>query len=137
MASLLEGPGGFLDAAQNKAWAGTVPRKPQDLEKASTSKKPRLSPKNGSLSCNAGNPWWKDYDKSLEHSPLEMWWSTDEKNIKMDGKNFASRCYHRVDAVSRSLAQTAHKDALKFAALKIGTVEPPSQRSKAKKGAKQ
>ena len=59
------------------------------------------------------------------------------KKIEMDGKNFASRCYHRVDAVSRSLAQTAYKDALKFAALKIGTVEPPSQRSKAKKGTKQ
>ena len=137
LASLLEGPGGFLEAAQDNAWAAAiVPSKPQNLEKVS--KKPRVGPKNGSLSCCEGKPWWKVYDKSLEHSPLEMWWDTDEKKkIKMDGKNFASRCYHRVDAVSRSLAQSAHQDALKFAALKIGTVEPSSKRSKTKKGLKQ
>ena len=114
-------------------------KKMKEVEKKEKdSKKPRRGPKNGSLSCCEGKPWWKVYDKSLEHSPLEMWWVTDEKKkIKMDGKNFASRCYHRVDAVSRSLAKSAHQDALKFAALKIGTVEPSSKRSKTKKGLKQ
>ena len=84
LASLLEGPGGFLEAAQDNAWAAAiVPSKPQNLEKVS--KKPRVGPKNGSLSCCEGKPWWKVYDKSLEHSPLEMWWDTDEKKKNQDG----------------------------------------------------
>ena len=102
-------------------------------------KKPRVGPKNGSLSCCEGKPWWKVYDKSLEHSPLEMWWVTDEKKkIKMDGKKLCiqvlppRRCCEQIFGTKCPPRRLSNLQLWKLVQWK-----PSSKRSKTKKGLKQ
>ena len=116
----LDSTGGFLDLADAKAakaanaamrcgqpsCSGSNAQTATSQEKVKTSKNRKQ--------VSGEKTWWQALGQ--QQSPLRSYYLQDQKKgLKMDAKRFASRVYHKVDSLcSRSLAQSAHRDALKF-----------------------
>ena len=86
---------------------------PPLTDKPTTQSKTYKSPKT--------QKWWL-WVKAKNGGILRDWWKADKAAGKtMSAKNFASRCYKKVDKFDRTAAQACHQDALAF--VKAMTVE--------------
>lgn len=59
-------------------------------------------------------PWWQ---KLGAKKPISGWFEEDQKKgLTMSAKNFASRCYKKIERkLGREAARKAHADALEYA----------------------